>query len=85
MAVRLVAVRMAHLIAGLAFASHHTVVLSQFFPMGWAVGFGLAVGLGGMFWSYLYRRQGTLLGCWISHMAADFAIMAIGARAIGLM
>ena len=66
------------LLAALAFASHHYVVLSQFFGLPLVLLFGTCVGVGGAIWSLLYRRQGTLAGAWISHLLVDAAIMWIG-------
>jgi len=77
---RVVGVRAAHLLAGAAFAAHHIVVLSQFFPMGWGVALGGLVGVGGILWSVLYARQRTLAGAWISHLLVDLGIMIIGHR-----
>ncbi len=68
----------AHILAGVAFAAHHIVVTTQFFPFGWGLAFGVFVGVGGMIWSYLYERQKTLLGAWISHLLVDLGIMSIG-------
>lgn len=70
----------ATLVASLAFAAHHIVVASQYFPLAWGIAFGLVVGLGGAFWCWLYERQRTLFGAWMSHMIIDFAIMIIGWR-----
>lgn len=75
---RLMPIPIAHLLAAVGFAAHHVVVLNQFFPTGtaWFLGFGVAVG--GLVWSLLYQRYGTLLGAWISHLIADVAILIIG-------
>ncbi len=77
---RLTGVWPAHLLAGAAFAAHHVVVATQFFPVGWGILFGSAVGLGGVAMSILYERQGTLSGAWACHLVADLGIMAIGYR-----
>lgn len=68
----------AHLIAGLAFSAHHLVVTSQYFSTLWAWLFGLAVGVGGIFWSMLYRRTGSILPIWFSHILVDLGIFWIG-------
>jgi uncharacterized protein len=73
-----VPVAAAHGLAGVAFAAHHVVVATQFFPLGWGVALGASVGLGGIIWSVLYRRQGTLAGAWVSHIIVDLGIMAVG-------
>ena len=69
---------LAHLLAGAAFAAHHIVVATQFFPGTWGFILGGLVGLGGIIWSLMYLKQQTLLGAWISHMIVDFGLMAIG-------
>lgn len=69
---------MAHLLAALGFASHHVVIMSQFFPMGWALFLGVCVAIGGAVWSILYNRYGSLLGAWTSHMIVDLGLMWVG-------
>ena len=68
----------AHALAGAAFAAHHVVVVTQFFPLGVGLCFGAAVGLGGVIMSVLYERQRTLCGAWVCHLVADLGIMGIG-------
>ena len=68
------------MLSAIGFTAHHLVVLSQFFPMEYALFFSLMVGIGGAFWSWLYQRHHTLLGPWFSHMIVDFAIFFIGYR-----
>jgi membrane protease YdiL (CAAX protease family) len=68
----------AHLLAGAAFAAHHVVVATQFFPLRWGILLGGLVGVGGVLWSVLYSRQGTLAGAWISHLIVDMGVMGIG-------
>lgn len=75
---RLVPIPLAHLIAAIGFAAHHVVVLNQFFPTAIAWFLGLGVAVGGLVWSLLYQRYGTLLGAWISHLIADVAVLIIG-------
>lgn len=72
----------AHGLAGATFAAHHVVITGVYFGWGWGLVFGAAVGLGGMIWSLMYERQGTLAGAWISHLIVDLAMMAVGHRAL---
>ena len=67
-------------LSGLAFAAHHVVVLAVYFPNRlWLAGLlGLGVGVGGMFWAWLYHRTGSIWAGWISHALIDAAIMVIG-------
>jgi hypothetical protein len=75
---RVVRVPIAHVLAGVAFALHHVVVTAQFFSLGWGLAFGAMVGVGGVIWSVLVRRQGTLAGAWLSHFVVDLGLMFIG-------
>lgn len=68
----------AHLLAGAAFALHHVVVVTVFFSLGWGLVLGALVGAGGVVWSLLYDRQGTLTGAWLSHAVVDLGIMVVG-------
>ena len=65
-------------LAAVGFSSHHIVVLSQFFPMGWAVFLGGCVGLGGAAWSWIYHRMNSMWGPYVSHVIIDLAIMWVG-------
>jgi len=69
---------LAHALAGAAFMGHHVVVLLQFFPVPLALFLSFSIGLGGVIWSGMYVRQGSLLGVWLSHIIVDFGILSIG-------
>lgn len=69
---------LSHLLAAVAFASHHVVITGVYFGFGWGVLLGAMVGVGGAMWSLLYQRHGTVLGAWISHIGADLAILSVG-------
>ena len=75
---RMIPVTAAHILAAIGFASHHVVVLSQFFPFGWALALGTCVGIGGAAWSVLYQKTNSLAGPWISHIIVDLGIMWVG-------
>lgn len=68
----------AHVLAGAAFAAHHVVIATQFFPGALGVVLGASVGVGGAIMSLLYERQGTVAGAWACHLVVDLAIMAAG-------
>ena len=72
----------AHIIAGIAFAGHHFVILGAYFSHApWLVVIlGSLVGVGGVLWSLLREHTGTLIGSWLSHMIVDFGIMWVGWR-----
>lgn len=81
---RLGTLRRAILISSVGFTAHHVCILSDFF--GWSSGAGMlltvitstAVGIGGVIWSWLYERTGSLWTAWISHALMDAAIFAVG-------
>ena len=75
---KLFGVLTAIVLAGIFFAAHHLVVLTQFFSLQWAFFFSSAVAIGGMIWSLMFEKQQTLMGAWISHMLVDFGIFIIG-------
>lgn len=66
------------------FTAHHVLVLGEYF--GWrsaqslflVMFFSLAVGIGGVLWAWLYERQGSIYGVWISHLLVDAGIFAVG-------
>jgi membrane protease YdiL (CAAX protease family) len=68
----------AALISSAAFASHHFVVLSQFFSPVLTIMLGLAVFVGGLLWCAMYVRTGSIWGSWVSHIFVDAAIFAVG-------
>jgi membrane protease YdiL (CAAX protease family) len=78
---RLMPVGMAGLLASVAFAAFHLVDLAAFFPgrfLTLVLPLGVAVGLGGAGWCYLYRRSGSLYGPWLCHLIVDAALMTVG-------
>jgi uncharacterized protein len=62
------------------FMAHHVVILGVFFGWRspWTFALAAAVGGGGAFWAWLYRRSGSLLGPWLGHLLVDAAIFTIG-------
>jgi membrane protease YdiL (CAAX protease family) len=67
-----------YVLASLGFAAHHYVILGGYFSWPGALGFGTGVGVGGAVWCWLYRRQGTIAGAWLSHALVDAAIFIVG-------
>jgi membrane protease YdiL (CAAX protease family) len=70
----------ATVLGGLAFASHHVLLLVGYlngFTLFSVIG-GLSVAGVGMLWSWLYERSGRLAGAWVSHVLVDAALMWIG-------
>ena len=56
--------------------------MSVLFPLSLALFLSLLVGLGGLIWTRMYQRQGTVLGCWLSHLIVDAFLMVVGYRLI---
>ncbi|MAT69029.1 MAG: hypothetical protein CMJ58_05840 [Planctomycetaceae bacterium] len=67
-------------VSSIGFAAHHVLVLGKYFGFAswetWV--FAACVGVGGAFWAWLYRRSGSLLGPWGSHLLVDAAIFSLG-------
>jgi membrane protease YdiL (CAAX protease family) len=77
---RLTSLQPAAILGSLAFASHHVVILGQYFTWPIALLFGLAVAAGGYMWCLMYERQRTLVGVWVSHVILDLLIFWVGYR-----
>lgn len=77
---QMVPLGMAYLLAGGAFALHHYVILWCYFPPLGALVFGTLVGVGGAIWCWMFHRQRSLAGCWISHVVVDAVMLALGYR-----
>ncbi|MBU4315394.1 CPBP family intramembrane metalloprotease [Patescibacteria group bacterium] len=75
--------QMAIFCGAIFFSLHHFVILSQFFPITWTLLFGIAVGIGGIIWSYLYKYSNSLLTPWISHAIVDGTLFFIGYILLG--
>ena len=77
---RSVSVPQAVVISSLGFMAHHVIVLGTLFQ--WeplpTVFFSVCVAAGGLAWSLIYQRYGTLWGVWLSHLLIDAMIFAIG-------
>jgi membrane protease YdiL (CAAX protease family) len=74
--------KLAVFINGTLFTLHHLVMLTVFFPIGFALLFALGTGAGGMLWAELRRRRISIVACWISHMIVDYVAMTIGCIAV---
>jgi membrane protease YdiL (CAAX protease family) len=67
-------------VSSLGFTAHHVIVIQQLLHAPWALSLFLAgcVALGGAAWAWMYDRQRSLYGPWISHFLVDAVIMYIG-------
>ncbi len=72
----------AALLAGIAFIGHHVIVLNAYVAPAYfwtmTLPLCLCVGVGGVIWSRIYERSGSIGGPWISHIVVDLALMGIG-------
>lgn len=71
---------LANVISSLGFMAHHVILLAVYLgwdsPLTWL--FSASIAIGGMFWAWLYARQGTLMMSWFSHALVDAAIFGLG-------
>jgi len=69
-------------LSGLAFASHHWIVVDSFLGgqhrLAVTLPLTLTVAVGGAWWAWLFRRHRSLLAPWLSHLLVDGALMAVG-------
>lgn len=65
------------LISSIAFGLHHIVILSQLFPLWFALTGGIITMLAGWIWCGMTIKTNSILPAWISHFFADAAIMSI--------
>ena len=70
------------IINGFFFTFHHLVIITVYFPMGFALLFALGTGIGGALWAELRRRKINIIACWISHVIIDLIVMNIGCMLI---
>ena len=76
----LVSERAAIVLAAACFTAHHVVVLLAFFEPPLAIAGSGGVFVGGLVWSWLYARTGSIWPGWLSHLLVDVAVLAVGAR-----
>lgn len=65
-------------LSALAFTLHHVIVLAKYLPPGTTALASLGIFVGGLAWSWLYRRTGSIWPGYLSHALVDIAIMAVG-------
>lgn len=67
----------AMVVSSFAFASHHFIIVHEFFSVGVSVCLTLAVAIGGLIWCWLYQKTGKLVASWLSHAIVDGFILSI--------
>lgn len=72
--------RLAVVLAAAGFTAHHVLVLLAFFDPPVALLASAAVFVGGLAWSWLYARYGSVWPGWLSHAMVDVAVLAVGWR-----
>ena len=65
-------------LSALIFTAHHVLVLAAYFGVLETIIFSLGVFAGGVLWSLMLRRWGSLLPVWISHALVDLVIFLVG-------
>ena len=75
---RLMPGRTAILTSAAIFTLHHVIAVSQYLDVVFTVLASAGVFIGGVVWSWLYRRSRSIWPCWISHVLADAAVFGIG-------
>jgi uncharacterized protein len=65
-------------LSALAFTAHHIIVLAKYLPPATTALASAGIFVGGLVWSAIYRRAGSVWPCWISHVVVDLAIMGVG-------
>lgn len=68
----------AALVTSAAFGLHHIIILSQLFPLWFAIVGGMVTMLAGFMWCWMTVNSNSILPAWISHLFADATIMYIG-------
>ncbi|MCA9270030.1 MAG: CPBP family intramembrane metalloprotease [Planctomycetales bacterium] len=72
-------------VSSAGFMAHHVLLLGVYFGyaswLTWAMSACIAVG--GAIWAAMYARRGTLWAPWLSHLAVDAMIFAIGWEIVG--
>lgn len=69
---------MAIALNGLLFGVHHFFILMPYVQGELALFFTCATMVAGAAWAFMRSRGVSLLDCWISHVIADLAIVAVG-------
>jgi membrane protease YdiL (CAAX protease family) len=76
---KFVSTPVANVISSLGFMAHHVILLGFFFNWQWLTyPLSLCIAVGGMFWAWQYKKTGSLLAPWISHMIVDAGIFSLG-------
>ena len=65
-------------LSALAFTLHHIIVLAHYLPPVMTALACTGILVGGAFWSWLYRRGGSLWPAYVSHAIVDIAVMTVG-------
>ncbi|MBI2558718.1 CPBP family intramembrane metalloprotease [Candidatus Woesearchaeota archaeon] len=72
----------AQLSSSAAFSLHHFIISIYFFGAWLGSIFGAIVFLGGIVWCRLFRKDGSLISVWVSHLLIDIGIMSVGHKII---
>lgn len=72
----------AAVVSSLGFTLHHILILGDYFGFTSILTLLAVTGvfIGGLFWSWLYRRSDSIWGPWLGHGIIDAAIFVIGGK-----
>ncbi|MDZ4832066.1 MAG: CPBP family intramembrane glutamic endopeptidase [Phycisphaerae bacterium] len=70
--------RAATILSAAAFTLHHIVVLAAYLPYAMVIVGSAGIFVGGILWSWLYRRCRSIWPGWLSHALVDAAVMLVG-------
>jgi membrane protease YdiL (CAAX protease family) len=61
-----------------AFTMHHVIVLLKYLPVPSTILASAGIFVGGLLWSWLYRRSESVWPPYVSHAIVDLAVMGVG-------
>ncbi|OGQ91019.1 MAG: hypothetical protein A2289_00665 [Deltaproteobacteria bacterium RIFOXYA12_FULL_58_15] len=64
--------------SALVFVVHHLIILTAYFPVSLVVLGSAGVFVGGLVWSWLYRKYGSVWPPFVSHALVDIAVLIVG-------
>ncbi|MBL9148572.1 MAG: CPBP family intramembrane metalloprotease [Phycisphaerae bacterium] len=73
-----VAPRAAIGLSAAAFTLHHVIVLLKYLPVPSTILASAGIFVGGLLWSWLYRRSDSVWPPYVSHAIVDLAVMGVG-------
>ncbi|MBN2545936.1 MAG: CPBP family intramembrane metalloprotease [Spirochaetes bacterium] len=66
------------LISSIAFTLHHTMILSNYFPLHLNAFLSFLTFFAGFVWCLIFYRTNSIIGPWVSHIIVDIVIVVFG-------